>query len=64
MYSHKEKTMLLCVVSPKELPLLVGAIKTIDKGAFVIINDAKEVLGEGFKSYADYEEVKIKQKNR
>ncbi len=63
MYSHKEKTMLLCVVSPKELPLLVGAIKTIDKGAFVIINDAKEVLGEGFKSYADYEEVKIKQKN-
>lgn len=64
MYSHKEKTMLLCVVSPKELPLLINAIKTIDKGAFVIINDAKEVLGEGFKSYADYDEINIKAKNK
>ncbi len=63
MYSHKEKTMLLCVVSPKELPLLVGAIRTIDKRAFVIINDAKEVLGEGFKSYADYNEIDIKEKS-
>ncbi len=63
MYSHKEKTMLLCVVSPKELPMLVGAIKAIDKRAFVIINDAKEVLGEGFKSYADYNEINIKEKS-
>lgn len=64
MYSHKEKTMLLCVVSPKELPILVGAIKKIDKSAFVIINDATEVLGLGFRSYAEYDEVNIDKKKK
>ncbi len=54
MYSRKEKIMLLCVVSPKELPALVNIVKSIDKSAFVIINDAKEVLGEGFNSYLEY----------
>ncbi|MBQ7906506.1 MAG: YitT family protein [Clostridia bacterium] len=64
MYSHKEKTMLLCVVSPKELPILIGAIKRIDKGSFVIINDATEVLGEGFRSYAEYDEINISKKKK
>lgn len=49
MYSNKEKIMLLCVVSPKELPRLINAIKDYDPNAFIIVNDAKEVLGEGFK---------------
>ena len=55
MYSGSEKLMLLCVLSPKELPLLVRTIKQIDPTAFIIINDAKEVLGEGFNLRADYE---------
>ena len=41
--------MLLCVVRPKELPQLVKTVREFDPDAFVIINDAKEVLGEGFK---------------
>lgn len=48
MYSGKKRLMLLCIVSPKELPKLIFAVKSIDKKAFVIIEDAKEVLGEGF----------------
>ena len=57
MYSGTEKLMLLCVVSPKELPLLLRAVKNIDPTAFIVINDAKEVLGEGFKAHADYDAV-------
>ena len=55
MYSGKEKLMLLCVLSPKELPRLVRTVKGIDPTAFIVINDAKEVLGEGFNLRADYE---------
>ena len=55
MYSGKEKLMLLCVLSPKELPLLIRAVKGIDPIAFIVINDAKEVLGEGFNLRSDYE---------
>lgn len=49
MYTGEEKIMLLCIVSPKELPRLVSRIKIYDPQAFVIISDIKEVLGEGFK---------------
>ena len=42
--------MLYCVVSPKQLPVIVSKIKNIDERAFVILSDVKEVLGEGFKT--------------
>jgi uncharacterized membrane-anchored protein YitT (DUF2179 family) len=48
MYTKNESLMILCVVSPRELPLLVSDIRKIDKTAFIIISDAKEVIGEGF----------------
>ncbi|MBQ8546216.1 MAG: YitT family protein [Clostridia bacterium] len=47
-YSQSKRLMLLCVVSPKEAPHLVKEIKRLDKGAFIIISDARLVLGEGF----------------
>lgn len=50
MYSGEEKIMLYCVVSPKQLPVIVSEIKNIDEKAFVILSDVKEVLGEGFKT--------------
>jgi uncharacterized membrane-anchored protein YitT (DUF2179 family) len=49
LYTGSENMMLLCAVSPKQLPRLVNKVKEIDKGAFIIVSDAKEVLGEGFK---------------
>ena len=45
MYSKKETKMLMSVVSPKEVPLVVREIKAIDEGAFIIISDAREVVG-------------------
>ena len=48
MYSKEEKKMLLCVVSKKEIIELVDIVKSIDPSAFVIVNDIREVMGEGF----------------
>lgn len=45
--------MLLCVLeSNKELSQLKDIIREIDSAAFVIVNPASEVMGEGFKSHA------------
>ena len=49
MYMHKESLMLLCVITPKELPIYMNMIKKFDKEAFVIIGNVHEVIGEGFK---------------
>ncbi len=48
MYSDAEKTMLLCVVSAKEIPSLINLIKTTDSSSFIVVSDAREVLGSGF----------------
>lgn len=48
MYSGEEKWMLYCVVSKKEIVELKDIVVGIDKNAFVIVSDAREVLGEGF----------------
>lgn len=50
MYSGKDKMMLLSVVSPKQLPRLVKMVREIDRHAFIVVTDAREVLGEGFKT--------------
>ena len=50
-YSDEEKTVLLCVVRKYEVPQLKNIIKETDKSAFVIVSDAREVLGNGFNSY-------------
>ena len=57
MYTGNNGKMLYCVVSPKELPVIVKLIKSVDNGAFIIINDAREVLGEGFKIQTIYDDV-------
>ncbi|MBQ8235915.1 MAG: YitT family protein [Clostridia bacterium] len=58
MYSEKEGLMLLCLVSPKELPRLANAVRRIDPSSFMVIGDAREVLGEGFKEKSDYDQIK------
>ena len=50
MYTGREGLHLLCVVSPKELPALIRTAREIDPTAFIVINDAREVFGEGFKN--------------
>ena len=51
MYSGEQKNMLYCVVSKKEIVELKDLVIRLDRGAFVIVTDAREVLGEGFLEY-------------
>lgn len=51
MYSNKDRKMLFCVVSKKEIVKITEIAKRIDKNSFVIVNDVREVMGEGFIEY-------------
>lgn len=48
MYTGDQKIMLYCVVSRKEIARLKEIVHQFDSCAFVIVGEAKEVLGEGF----------------
>lgn len=48
-YTEQERPILLVVVYQTEFTKLKQVVKTIDPAAFVIVSDAYEVLGEGFK---------------
>lgn len=49
MYRAEEKKLLLCVASRREVREIRKIVKEIDKNAFLIITNAREVYGEGFK---------------
>ena len=48
-YTGTDRTILYCVVSRPEVSLIKGIISDIDPDAFVVIGQANEVLGEGFR---------------
>lgn len=52
MYSGKERCMLYCVVAQKQIVEVKEIVAEIDPGAFVIVSDAREVLGEGFQEHS------------
>lgn len=49
LYSDKEQTILLCAVRRNDFPKFRKAVEQADKNAFIILTEANEVLGEGFK---------------
>jgi len=51
MYSNKDKKMLFCVVSKKEIVQIIEIAKKMDPNSFVIVSDVREVMGEGFIEY-------------
>lgn len=48
-YTGEERTVLMVVVGQTEVSRLKELVRRIDPGAFVILSDTNEVLGEGFK---------------
>lgn len=50
MYTKQDRMVLLCVAGRREVIRLRREIKQIDRSAFIILSDAREVLGKGFKS--------------
>jgi uncharacterized membrane-anchored protein YitT (DUF2179 family) len=51
MYTGKERCVLYCVVSKKQIVSLKELVVRVDPQAFVIVSDVREVLGEGFLDY-------------
>ena len=49
MYTRKERTVLYCVISRSEVARLKAIIHEVDPDAFVVIGQANEALGEGFR---------------
>jgi len=50
-YTGKEKDVLMCVVSKREIVRLKDIVSAVDAKAFVIVADVREVLGEGFREF-------------
>jgi uncharacterized membrane-anchored protein YitT (DUF2179 family) len=48
-FTDNERPVLMCVVDQREFTKLKQLVKTVDPTAFVVVMDASEVLGEGFK---------------
>ena len=49
MYTNDEKMMLWCVASRNETMRIKGISKKIDPASFIVISNAREVFGFGFK---------------
>jgi len=51
LYTGTDKEVLLCVLLRQEVATLKDLVRRIDPRAFVIVLEAREVLGEGFERY-------------
>lgn len=51
-YSHNPKKVILTAVKKYQLPELKKLVGEIDADAFVIVQDAHQVLGDGFSNYS------------
>lgn len=49
MYKNKEKMMLLCVGTRNEVAKIKQIVMSIDNKAFIVISNARETWGKGFK---------------
>ena len=57
MYTDSQRDMIFLVVSRKEVRLVQHKIKEIDPKAFVVVTDAYETFGEGFKQFPEKNEI-------
>ncbi len=49
-YTGETRTMLMCAVRVHEVAAVHDAIKRYDQRAFIVVTDAGEIIGEGFKT--------------
>ena len=50
MYTNTDKMVLFCVTSRREVIKIRTIIKEIDSNAFLVISNARETFGQGFKN--------------
>ena len=49
IYNNKNKLVLICAASTNDIPKIKNVAKNIDDKCFIIVANAREVLGKGFK---------------
>ena len=49
MYNNQNKTILMCVTKRREISKIEDIAKKVDNNCFIIVVDAREVYGLGFK---------------
>ena len=57
MYTDQDREMIFVVVSRKEVHLVQNKVREIDPKAFMVVTDAYETFGEGFKQFPDKNEI-------
>lgn len=57
MYSNDDKETIFLVVPNKDVPLVQSTIKEIDPTAFMVVTDAYETFGEGFKPLPEKDDI-------
>ena len=57
MYSDQDREMIFVVVSRKEVHLVQNKVREIDPKAFMVVTDAYETFGEGFKQFPDKDTI-------
>ena len=51
-YTGESRTMLMCTVRVHEVGAVHDAVKRYNERAFIVVSDAGEIIGEGFKDYS------------
>ena len=49
MYTNRKKMMIICIVSRNEVVKIKEIVLGIDEKAFIVIANARETLGKGFR---------------
>ena len=49
MFQNKEKLILMCAASRRDIYKIKGLARKIDKKSFIVVANAREVVGKGFK---------------
>lgn len=57
MYTKEDKEMIFLVVSRREVALVQRKVKSIDPKAFLVVTDAYDTYGEGFKAFPEADSV-------
>jgi len=53
MYKNKDKLVLICAASRRDVYKIKDLARRIDKRSFIVVANAREVLGKGFKEMKD-----------
>ena len=54
MYTGSQKRVLMCVLSKRQVPQIKQIVSSVDPDAFVIVLEAREVMGQGFNNSMEF----------